>query len=88
MQEQLLDSLVQAIAEKVMARIRTELSGAGHSPRVQPALFNVKDAAVYLGRSEQAVQHSRCSSLPISLGCAAGNSQPFSGRKSISSRVT
>ena len=25
--------------------------------RVQPTLLNVKDAAVYLGRSEQAIQH-------------------------------
>ncbi len=57
MQEPLLDSLVEAIAERVMAKIRPELSGAGPSPRIQPALFNVKEAAVYLGRSEQAVQH-------------------------------
>jgi excisionase family DNA binding protein len=57
MQELLLDSLVQAIAEKVMAKIRPELSGGAPSSRVQPALFSVKEAAVYLGRSEQAVQH-------------------------------
>jgi excisionase family DNA binding protein len=57
MQEPLLDSLVEAIAERVMAKIRPELSGGGPSPRIQPALLNVKDAAVYLGRSEQAVQH-------------------------------
>ena len=57
MQEPLLDSLVEAIAERVMAKIRPELSGGGPSPRFQPALLNVKDAAVYLGRSEQSVQH-------------------------------
>jgi excisionase family DNA binding protein len=57
MQEPLLDSLVQAIADRVMAKIRPELSGGVPSSRVQPALFSVKEAAVYLGRSEQAVQH-------------------------------
>jgi len=57
MQELLLDSLVEAIAERVMAKIRPELSGGGTSYRIQPALFSVKEAAIYLGRSEQAVQH-------------------------------
>ena len=57
MQEPLIDSLVQAIADRVMAKIRPELSGGVPSSRVQPALFSVKEAAVYLGRSEQAVQH-------------------------------
>jgi excisionase family DNA binding protein len=57
MREPLLDSFVQVIAEKVIAQIRTELSGGVLSPRLQPALFTVKEAAVYLGRSEQAVQH-------------------------------
>jgi excisionase family DNA binding protein len=27
------------------------------APRVQPMLLDVKDAAVYLGRSEQSIQH-------------------------------
>lgn len=57
MQEPLLDSLVQAIADRVMAKIRPELSGGVPSSRVQATLFSVKEAAVYLGRSEQAVQH-------------------------------
>jgi excisionase family DNA binding protein len=57
MQEPLLDNLVQAIAERVIAKIMKELSGVGLHPRVQPALFTVKEAAIYLGRSEQALQH-------------------------------
>jgi excisionase family DNA binding protein len=57
MQEPLLDSFVKAIVEKVIKQIRTELSGSGLPARIQPVLFRVKDAAVYLGRSEQAVQH-------------------------------
>jgi excisionase family DNA binding protein len=57
MQEPLVDSFVQAIAEKVIAKIRADLSRGGLSASIQPALFTVKEAAVYLGRSEQAVQH-------------------------------
>jgi excisionase family DNA binding protein len=41
-----LEVLVRAVVKEVM--------GAG---MVQPALFSVKQAAVYLGRSEQSVQH-------------------------------
>jgi excisionase family DNA binding protein len=49
-----IDVLVNAIADQVVARVKAELS---LQPSVQPALLNVKDAAAYLGRSEQAVQH-------------------------------
>ena len=54
-----LHTLVNAIAEEVAAKVKFEI--ASHVEqlvgRVQPALLNVKEAAVYLGRSEQAVQH-------------------------------
>jgi excisionase family DNA binding protein len=50
--------LVGSIAEQVTERVKAELAVyMTHAPRVQAALLNVKDAAVYLGRSEQAVQH-------------------------------
>ncbi|MBY0504441.1 MAG: helix-turn-helix domain-containing protein [Bryobacteraceae bacterium] len=49
-----LDPLVDAIAERVAARVRAELSAR---TAVVPVLLNVKDAGVYLGRTEQAVQH-------------------------------
>jgi hypothetical protein len=60
MQEPLLDSIVEAIAERVMAKIRPELSGGLPSPLVQPALLNVKDAAIYLGpqRTGRAASHN------------------------------
>ena len=49
-----IDALISAIATEVVARVRSEMSvPAG----VQPILLNVKEAAIYLGRSEQAVQH-------------------------------
>ena len=51
--------LVDAIAEEVAMKVKSEV--AAHvqqlAGKVQPVLLNVKDAAVYLGRSEQAVQH-------------------------------
>jgi len=54
-----LSALANAIALEVAAKVKTEI--AFHVEqlvgRVQPTLLNVKQAAVYLGRSEQAVQH-------------------------------
>lgn len=48
--------LISAIADEVSKRIAPEI--AKMSPVViQPALLDVKQAAVYLGRSEQAIQH-------------------------------
>jgi excisionase family DNA binding protein len=54
-----LQILVTSIAEQVALQIKTEM--ATHferaTSRVQLALLGVKDAAIYLGRSEQSVQH-------------------------------
>jgi excisionase family DNA binding protein len=54
-----LQMLVGSIAEQVTEQIKAAITAhvAQVSCRVQPALLSVKDAAVYLGRSEQAVQH-------------------------------
>ena len=57
MAETLLNLLVNAIAEQVVARVKPELAQILQAPQVQPVLLNVKDAAIYLGRSEQSVQH-------------------------------
>jgi excisionase family DNA binding protein len=50
---------VTALATEVAAKVKAEV--AHHiqqgSYRVQPALLSVKDAGVYLGRSEQSIQH-------------------------------
>jgi excisionase family DNA binding protein len=53
-----LSVLVGAIAEQVAAQVKAELLAQlqGPSP-VQPMLLNVKNAGVYLGRSEQSIQH-------------------------------
>jgi excisionase family DNA binding protein len=53
-----LDTMVNAIAEQVMVKVKTAVSHLLESaPRVQPALLNVKEAAIYLGRTEQSIQH-------------------------------
>ena len=49
-----IDLLVITIADQVLARVKAELS---LKPTAQAMLLNVKDAAVYLGRTEQSVQH-------------------------------
>ncbi len=53
-----LGMLVGAIAEQVAAQVKSEvLAQLQNPPRIQPVLLSVKDAAVYLGRSEQSIQH-------------------------------
>src|SRR5665213_3804451 len=48
--------LVSAVAGEVASLLRLEFARLTPS-EVQPVLLNVKQAAVYLGRSEQSVQH-------------------------------
>jgi excisionase family DNA binding protein len=49
-----LAGLAKAVAEEVVTKLREELS---RPHEVMPALLTVKAAAVYLGRSEQSIQH-------------------------------
>jgi excisionase family DNA binding protein len=48
--------LVRAVAGEVTSLLRLEFARLTPSD-VQPVLLNVKQAAVYLGRTEQSVQH-------------------------------
>jgi excisionase family DNA binding protein len=48
--------LVRAMASEIASMLKGEMARLT-APSVQPALLTVKQAAVYLGRSEQAVQH-------------------------------
>jgi excisionase family DNA binding protein len=48
--------LVKAVAVEVAAMLKGELARLS-TPAVQPVLLDVKQASVYLGRSEQAIQH-------------------------------
>jgi excisionase family DNA binding protein len=52
-----IDIVARAIAEHVMAILKAEMAKVQERPAVQPLLLSVRDAAVYIGRSEQAVQH-------------------------------
>jgi excisionase family DNA binding protein len=51
-----ISSLAKALAGEVAALLKAEL-GRISPTEVQPVLLDVKQAAVYLGRSEQSVQH-------------------------------
>ena len=51
-----LDQLLDALADKVAQRLREDAPAAG-SPSVRPRLLTVEQAAVYIGRSKEAVQH-------------------------------
>lgn len=52
-----LDSTIaEVLAEEILRRLKPEL-GKLTPVMVQPALLDVKQAGVYLGRTEQAIQH-------------------------------
>jgi excisionase family DNA binding protein len=48
--------LVKAVAEEVARMLKPEIAKLSIST-IQPALLDVKQAATYLGRSEQSIQH-------------------------------
>ena len=50
------NDLVSAIASEVIRQLEPMLASITPT-MIQPALLNVKQAAVYLGRTEQAIQH-------------------------------
>lgn len=50
------DGLAKALAEEIATRLRPEIARLGLRS-IQPILLSAKDAGVYLGRSEQAIQH-------------------------------
>jgi excisionase family DNA binding protein len=49
-------ALVRSLAAEVINLLKPELAKMA-TPVIQPALLDVKQAAVYLGRTEQSVQH-------------------------------
>jgi len=51
-----LEQLLDALAEKVVQRIREE-APTGACASIRPRLLTVEQAAVYIGRSKEAVQH-------------------------------
>lgn len=51
-----INGLAKALAGEVVILLKAELSRLSAS-EVQPVLLDVKQTAIYLGRSEQSVQH-------------------------------
>jgi excisionase family DNA binding protein len=49
-------AMITQVAQQVASLLRADLDRLGGST-VQPALLDVKQAAAYLGRTEQSVQH-------------------------------
>ena len=50
------DGLAKALASELAERLKPEIARLA-SPSIQPALLTVKEAALYLGRSVQSLQH-------------------------------
>jgi hypothetical protein len=51
-----LDVLIAALAKKVAAQVREELAGDAVAS-ITPRLLTVEQAATYMGRTEEAMQH-------------------------------
>jgi hypothetical protein len=51
-----LNAVIDVLAERLAARVRLDLAQTGGGG-VKPRLFSVEEAAVYLGRSKEAVEH-------------------------------
>lgn len=57
MLDQGLDKLVDQLASLIAGRIESKISQTTARATVPARLFTVKEAAAYIGRTEQAVQH-------------------------------
>jgi len=52
-----LDALIERMAEKVAARLQNTDQRASVGGEVRPRLLTVEQAAVYIGRTKDAIQH-------------------------------
>jgi len=52
-----LDALIERMAEKVAARLQNGDQGTPVNSEVRPRLLTVEQAAVYIGRTKDAIQH-------------------------------
>ena len=51
------DALLDALAERVAAKVRADLAQAGNGGTIRPRLLTVEQAASYMGRTLDAMQH-------------------------------
>ncbi len=52
-----LEEIVDRVAALIAARLEARIASPGGKGKVTPRLLTVKEAAAYVGRTEQAVQH-------------------------------
>jgi len=52
-----LDAIIDTLASAVAAKLRADLGDSSGPASIAPRLLTVDQAAVYLGRSKEAVQH-------------------------------
>jgi excisionase family DNA binding protein len=52
-----LEALLDEIAARVASKVRGELSASAAATALRPRLMTVEQAAIYLGRTKEAVQH-------------------------------
>ena len=52
-----IDGLLDALADRVVVRLRAEMEQNGSGTEIRPRLLTVDQAATYLGRSKASVQH-------------------------------
>jgi excisionase family DNA binding protein len=50
------DSLLESMADLIADRVAKKLASSGRTP-VQPRLLTVEQAATFLGRTKEAIQH-------------------------------
>jgi len=52
-----LEALLDALAERLAEKMRGDIGNGGSPPVVKPRLLTVEQAATYLGRTKEAIQH-------------------------------
>ena len=52
-----MDALLDALAERITARMRAETEQRGSVSTVRPRLLTVEQASTYLGRTKTSLQH-------------------------------
>jgi excisionase family DNA binding protein len=61
-----LESLLEALADRVAAKLEPRMTGAAAPISPQPRLLSVERAAAYLGRTKASVQHMiSAGTLPV-----------------------
>lgn len=52
-----IEALLDALADKIAARVNSQSEQSGSISAVRPRLLTVEEAATYLGRTKSSIQH-------------------------------